>query len=50
MWMWMWSGQLHKRRAENEGICDTNKTCDLFYEEDFDKRPCSLLYTVSSCK
>ena len=50
MWMWMWSGKLHKRRAENEGICNTNKTCDLFYEEDFNKRPCSLLYTVSSCK
>ena len=49
MWMWMWSGRLHKRRNEDECICDINKSCDLYYEENFDKRPCSLLYTVSSC-
>jgi len=49
MWMWMWSGSTHKRRNENEDICDPNKSCDLFYEEDIKKRPCSLLYTVSSC-
>tara|TARA_Y100000591_G_C21808501_1_gene686424 strand:+ start:441 stop:1685 length:1245 start_codon:yes stop_codon:yes gene_type:complete len=49
MWMWMWSGSTHKRRNENEDICDPNKSCDLFYEEDLNKRPCSLLYTVSSC-
>ena len=49
MWMWMWSGSTHKRRNENEDIFDPKKYCDLFYEEDKKKRPCSLLYTVSSC-
>lgn len=32
-----------------KNICDPKKSCDLFYEEDKKKRPCSLLYTVSSC-
>ena len=49
MWMSMWSGSTHKRRNENQDICDPNKGCDLFYEEDINKRPCSLFYTVSSC-
>ena len=49
MWMWMWSGKLHRRRDEDENICNPNKSCDLFFENDFNKRPCSLLYTVSSC-
>ena len=49
MWMWMWSGKLHRRRDEHEGICDPKKSCDLYYEENFNKRPCTLLYTISSC-
>lgn len=47
MWMWMWSNRLHKRRDNDEIICDNSKSCDLYYEEDFNKRPCSLLYTVA---
>jgi len=47
LWLWMWSNRLHKRRNENEKFCDKNKTCDLYYEKDFNKRPCSLLYTIA---
>jgi len=50
MWMWMWSNRLHKRRDSNEVVCEPSKSCDLYYEKDFNKRPCSLLYTVATCK
>ena len=47
MWMWMWSNRLHYERNKDENICNPNKTCDLYFEKDFNKRPCSLLYTVA---
>ncbi|MAR49560.1 MAG: hypothetical protein CML42_00365 [Rhodobacteraceae bacterium] len=50
MWMWMFSNRLHTRRDEDEKICDPNKSCDLYYEEDKSKRPASLLYTIAQCK
>ena len=46
-WMWMWSNRLHYERDKNENVCNPNKSCDLYFEEDFNKRPCSLLYTVA---
>ena len=50
MWMWMFSNRLHKRRDGNEKICDPNKSCDLYFEKDINKRPVSLLYTIATCK
>ena len=47
LWMWMWSNKLHYERDIHEKICDPNKSCDLYFEKDFNKRPCSLLYTIA---
>jgi len=49
IWMWMWSNRFHYRRNEDEIECDVNKSCDLYYEKDFKKRPCTLYYTISKC-
>ena len=49
MWMWMWSGHLRIRRDENEKICDPNKSCDLFFENDFNSVLARIIYSFFMC-
>jgi len=45
LWMHMWSGKYHTRRIQK--ICNPQKECDLSFEPDINKRPCTLYYTVA---
>lgn len=47
-WMWMFDGKNHYRRDTD--ICDPNNGCDLTFEEDMNKRPATLFYTIAQLK
>ena len=43
--MWQFDGKNHKRRITDE--CDPQNGCDLTFEEDINKRPTTLFYTIA---